>query len=275
MPPRVLRFGLRLTRFDYTIEHVPGKLLQSTLPDFPWERVATDLFELKGVTYVVLVDYYSRYIEIQKLQSTTAASVIIALKAVFSRHGVPAVLMSDNGPQYSSREMSEFTHITSSPHYPQSNGQAERVVKTAKHLLLHSPDLYMALLSYRATPLAWYGLSPAELLMGRRLRTNVPQLKAMLVPNWPHVEEFRDATRGTMLGKSGPMISDTVLRHCHYSQTSSQCGLNIRDLQYPVKSYNRLTLPDHIWLRHSLVNFVVIAVTSDQGVTTISIQPIA
>ena len=79
-------------------------LLQSTLPDFPRERVATDLFELKGATHVVLVDYCSRYIEIQKLQSTTAASVITALKAVFSRHRVLAVLMSDNGPQYSGDE---------------------------------------------------------------------------------------------------------------------------------------------------------------------------
>ena len=171
-------------------------LLLSILLDFPWERVATDLFELKEVTYVVLVDYYSRYIEIQKLQSTTAASVITALKAVFFRHGVPAVLMSDNGPQFLSREMSEFsdfygfTHITSSQHYPQSNGQAERAVKTAKCLLLHSPDPYMALLSYWATPLAWCGLSPAELLMGRRHRTE-PQVKALLVPNWPHVGEFR------------------------------------------------------------------------------------
>ena len=99
-------------------------LLQSILLDFPWERVATDLFELKEVTYVVLVDYYSRYIEIQKLQSITAASIINALKAAFFHHGVPAVLMSDNGPQYSSWEISDyygFTHITSSPHYPQSN----------------------------------------------------------------------------------------------------------------------------------------------------------
>ena len=65
--------------------------------------------------------------------------------------------------------------------------------QTAKCLLLHSPDPYMALLSYRATPLAWCasGLNPSELLMRRHLRTDVPQVKASLVPNWPHVEVFR------------------------------------------------------------------------------------
>ena len=156
-----------------------------------------DLFELNATTYLLVVDYYSRYIEVQKLKSTTSASIITALKAVFSHHGIPAAVVSDNGPQYASQEMKEFSqsygvsHITSSPHYPQSNGEAERAVKTAKSLLEHSPDPYLALLSYRATPLPWCGLSLAELLMGRRLRTDVPQLKKQLVPCWPHVMNFR------------------------------------------------------------------------------------
>ena len=178
---------------------VPPKepLLQSPLPDHPWERVASDLFELKGATYLLVVDYYSRYIEVQKLNSTTSASVITALKAIFSRHGIPTTLVSDNGPQYDSHEMKQFaesygfTHLTSSPHYPQANGLAERAVKTVKSLLENSPDSYMALLSYRATPLPWCGLSPAELLMGRRIRTDIPQLKKLFVLNWPHVKNFK------------------------------------------------------------------------------------
>ena len=145
----------------------------------------------------MLVDYYSRYIEVQKLKSTTSTSVVTALKELFSRHGVPSTVVSDNGPQLSSYEMKEFaesyrfTHCTSSPHYPQSNGEAERAVKTAKGLLEHSPDPYMALLSYRTTPLLWCGLSRAELLMGRRLRTDVPQVKGQYIPNWPHVTDFK------------------------------------------------------------------------------------
>ena len=166
---------------------------------FTWERVAADLFELKKEAYLLIVDYYSRYVEVKKLTSTTAASVVTVLKSIFARHGIPATMISDNGPQFACREMKEFAetygfhHITSSPLYPQANGQAERAVKTTKQLLANSPDLYMALLSYRATPLPSCGLSPAELLMGRRLRTDVPQVKKLFIPNWPYLKEFREA----------------------------------------------------------------------------------
>ena len=173
-------------------------LLQSELPSHPWERVAADLFQLNNTVYLLVVDYYSRFMEVQKLTSTTSASVISALKAIFSRHGIPSEFVSDNGPQFDSGEMKEFAskynfiHTTSSPHYPQSNGLAERMVKTVKKLIADSPDPYLALLSYRSTPLPWCELSPAELLMGRRLQTDVPQMKTQLTPNWPHIKNFRE-----------------------------------------------------------------------------------
>lgn len=159
--------------------------------------MASDLFELSGKTYALVVDYYSRFVEVQLLHSTTSAGIIMALKAIFARHGIPATLVTDNGPQYASREMEEFAesygfqHVTSSPHYPQSNGMAERTVRTVKGLLQDSADPYMALLSYRATPLPWCQLSPAELLMGRRIRTDVPQAKKLLSLDWPYLVEFK------------------------------------------------------------------------------------
>ena len=61
--------------------------------------MASDLFELKGIPYIIVVDYFSRYIEIMKLNTTISASIITALKAIFSRHGIPDVLVTDNGPQ--------------------------------------------------------------------------------------------------------------------------------------------------------------------------------
>ena len=110
-------------------------LLTTPLPKHPWEKVAADLFQLNGSTYLLVVDYFSRYPEVIKLNSTTSKTVISALKAIFSHHFVPSVLMSDNGPQFDSSYMKEFAntygfqHVTSSPHYSQSNGLVERTVK--------------------------------------------------------------------------------------------------------------------------------------------------
>ena len=130
------------------------------------------------MTHLVVVDYFSRYMEVQKLSSTTATTAGCAFPS-----WCPCSTCKLHGPQHASYEMKEFaesyrfTHITSSPHYPQANGQAERAVKTAKSLLEHAPDPYLALLSYRAIPLPWCKRSSAGLLMGWCLRTDLPQVK--------------------------------------------------------------------------------------------------
>ena len=103
-------------------------LLTTPLPKHPWEKEAADLFQFNGSTYLLVVDYFSRYPEVIKLNSTTFKTVISTLKSILSHHGVPSVLMSDNGPQFDSSYMKEFAntygfqHVISSPHYPQSNG---------------------------------------------------------------------------------------------------------------------------------------------------------
>ena len=85
-----------------------------------------------------------------------------------------------------------FVHTTSSPHYPRSNGLAERTVKTIKNLMKKSADLNLLLLNYRSTPLHWCNLSPSELLMGRRIRTALPQVPEQLTPQWNFLSEFRE-----------------------------------------------------------------------------------
>ena len=172
-------------------------LMPTPLPSHPWERVGADLFQLNGISYLVVVDYFSRYPEVVRLSSTTSNSIVSTLKSIFSRHGIPAVLVSDNGPQFSSKEMLEFAskyafrHITSSPRFPQSNGLAERTVKTVKSILRDSLDPYIALLSYRTTPLPFCQLSPTELLMGRKVRTDIPVIPSQLIPKWEYLDHFR------------------------------------------------------------------------------------
>jgi len=87
-------------------------MLETILTDRPWESVAADLFGyMVVVSYIVVVDYFSRYMEVKSLTSTTSANVVIALKSIFSRHGVPAILMTDNGPQFNSSEIAEFAEL--------------------------------------------------------------------------------------------------------------------------------------------------------------------
>ena len=143
-------------------------------------------------TYLLIVDYYSRWIELKLFHQLTSAAVIHQIKSVLAAHGIPDVIASDNGPQFASSEFARFandyeygfTHVTSSPKYPQANGEAERAVRTVKQLLKKNKDPYIALLMYRATPLQ-NGSSPAELLMSRKLQTKVPVFPTTLKPSTP------------------------------------------------------------------------------------------
>ena len=96
-------------------------LIPSELPASPWQKVGTDLFEWDKATYLLVVDYYSRFIEIAKLSKTTSQGVIDHLKSIFARQGIPQEVVSDNGPQYASSLFKEFSdqygfhHNTSSP----------------------------------------------------------------------------------------------------------------------------------------------------------------
>jgi transposase InsO family protein len=171
-----------------TQRHEP--LMPTPLPERPWQRVAADLCDHDGTMYLVVVDYYSRFIEISKLNKVCTSDVVKELKCIFARYGIPDVFVSDNGPQYSSAEFAkfaaeyEFSHVTSSPHNPQSNGEVECAVQTAK-AILDQKDPELALLVYRATPVTSTGFSPSQLLMGRQLATTLPTLARQLKPEWP------------------------------------------------------------------------------------------
>ena len=162
-------------------------MISTKFDDRPWKHLGSDLFFWKGHTYLLVVCYYSRFIELAKLRSLTTEEVITHLKSMFSRHGVCDIFTSDNGGCYSGQAMQKFMkeygikHITSSPRYPLGNSEAERAVQTCKRLLEKSDDPYIALMHYRATPLS-NGYSPSQLLYSRQIKTILPQNPDRLKP---------------------------------------------------------------------------------------------
>jgi transposase InsO family protein len=185
---------------QYQAANQKEPLMSSPVPTRPWESIATDLFELRSKDYLVTVDYYSNFIEVDRLYSKTSAEVIHKLKAHMARYGIPERVVSDNGPQYSSSEFQdfaakyEFEHVTSSPRYPQSNGKAESAVKTAKRLMEKALDAksdpYLAILEHRNTPSDGMTTSPAQRLLGRRTRTTIPASRTLLEPTcWRSAEQ--------------------------------------------------------------------------------------
>ena len=149
-----------------------------------------------GKRFILLQRSHIPIIErIARLSSTTSEDIIVHLKSMFCRHGIPEIFISDNGLQYVSKQFDQFErdykfeHRTSSPRYPQSNGKAERAVQTIKQLLRKNPnDPYKGLLRYRLTPLA-NGYSPAELCFGRKIRTTITIKQNLLNPKWPDIHK--------------------------------------------------------------------------------------
>lgn len=165
----------------------------------PWAKVGTDLFSFHGKDYLITVDYYSNFWEVDYLPDTTSVTVIRKLKAHFARQGIPDIVVSDNGPQYTSQEFKrfsrlwEFKHRTSSPGYAQSNGKAESAVKTAKALMrkaaMDERDPYLAILDHRNTPSQGLATSPAQRLLNRRTRTLLPTKDTLLEPELQNNEQ--------------------------------------------------------------------------------------
>lgn len=156
------------------------------------------MFHLNRQTYLLVVDYYSRYPEVISLNSATAGHVNQVLKSIFARHGIQSTLRSDNGPPFKSHEFARFkasygiAHQTSSPNFPQSNGKAERMVCIVKNLLRKAYDPF-----------------PAQFLMGRRLHTRLPKEGRLLVPSSKPQEEV--ATKDSKLKRL--QATDFVRHH--------------------------------------------------------------
>ena len=177
---------------EYQKSQCKEPLMTHKIPERPWSRLAVDIFTLDKSDYLITVDFYSDFWEVDTLPHMTAETVIECCKTHFSRYGVPDVVISDNGRQFASEEFAnfardwEFEHITTSPYHSQSNGKAESAVKIAKKVIKKAKtsgqDVWKAILDWRNTPTENIGSSPAQRLMSRRTRTLLPTATRLLKP---------------------------------------------------------------------------------------------
>ena len=193
-------------------------LIFHEIPTEPWMKVGMDLCSFRSKSYLVIVDYYSNFIEVSLLNNQTKSmNVIDRVKSVFSHFGIPMIVVSDNGPQFVSSEFKsfgkawDFQHQTSSPEYPKANGMAESAVKNVKRLFKKAykmnEDPYLALLAHRSTPNINDTMSPAQKLFKREMHTQLPDLRSFISKKTEPAEKQLPA-------KFHQCIHDKQ-KHCH------------------------------------------------------------
>ena len=157
-------------------------------PDRPWHRLHVDYAgPVDGRYFLVIVDAHSKWVDVYPTSGTTTKETIQCLRHSYSRFGLPVSIVSDNGPCFISQEFKDFCknsgvrHITTAVYKPSTNGLAEKMVQTLKKGLRTSKSAIQDTLdkfvfNYRLTPHSTTGVSPAELMFGRRLRSRLDLL---------------------------------------------------------------------------------------------------
>ena len=184
----------------------PDPMSRVLPPSAPWQDCAVDLLGPlpTGESILVVVDYYSRFLEVAILKSTTSAKIIEAIAPMFARFGVPFSLRTDNGPQFVSEEFESFlqahgvAHRRTMPLWPQANSEVERqnrsLLKSLQIANLEGKnwrtELVTWLAAYRSTLQATTGATPFYLMFGWEMRMKLPELRreTVEVPR----EEVRD-----------------------------------------------------------------------------------
>ncbi|XP_055916947.1 uncharacterized protein K02A2.6-like [Eupeodes corollae] len=165
--------------------------------DHAWSRIHIDYAgPIHGNYLLIIVDSFSKWIEVFKTKTITSACTINFLRETFCRYGLPDIIVSDNGRQFTSNEFAEFIknnhikHIFTAPGHPATNGQAENSVKTVKKSLLANLDkkpidfdyfLNIFLFDYRISVHCTTGVSPSQVMLNRTLKSRFTLLKPPLV----------------------------------------------------------------------------------------------
>ena len=184
----------------------PEPMVRRKLPERPWQDIAIDFLGPlpSGDNLLVMVDYYSRYMEVLEMRSITASKTIEEMGKVFARFGYPETLSADNGPQFKSEEFKDFCNGNgiqlnlTVPYWPQANGEVERQNRSILKILKIAEDegqdwkveLQRFLTMHRATPHTVTGVSPSQLMFGWSIRDKLPSIMGGKIESKD--EEVRD-----------------------------------------------------------------------------------
>ena len=198
------------------------------MPEKPWSRLHLDhAINFLGRNWLVLVDAYSKYPCIHPTTSTSSKSTTAILEQEFAHFGYPHTLVTDNATTFMSQEFQAWckqrgiVHLTGAPYHPATNGAAERLIQSFKQALRKSSlfpkeALQEFLMQYRRIPFA-SGLSPSELLNGRRIRTKIDTL----VPSIPHLLQGRQSRQASK--HSNAEDSEVVSKVEHHYTLGDPC----------------------------------------------------
>ena len=231
----------------------------------PWQRLHIDYAgPFQNSMFLVVVDAHSKWPEVIPVSSTTTSKTIEVLRDLFARFGIPEQIVSDNGPQFVSEEFQAFIksngirHITSAPYHPATNGLAERLVQTFKQALRAmfqsskpvKEKLAKFLIAYRNTPHSTTGESPAQILLGRPLRTRLDLVKPNLnrkMVNQQHQQGIKAANeKGRQRRQLA--VGDAVMSRDYRGDLKWRSGLIVKKtgpLMYEVQ-----VAPGIVWRRH-------------------------
>ena len=164
----------------------PEPMISTQLPEGPWVDIAIDLLEIPGGNHLlVVIDYFSRWPEV-----ISVPNIIKSMESIFQTHGLPESVRSDNGQPFASAEFGKFlsdlgiVHHKGVPYWPKSNGEVDRFNGTVLKIIRIAgiekknwkTEMCNFLFHYRTTPHSVTGISPGELLMGRKLRDKLPKV---------------------------------------------------------------------------------------------------
>lgn len=200
-------------------QNPPEPMMRKEMPERAWQDICLDFFSAKDcATFLVIVDYFSRFIKVIEMKSTNAGNTIDALEGVFREQTYPETIRSDNGPPFASEEFSGYCNsknirlVRTIPYWPQMNGLVERqnqgILRTLRIAKATNCDWRKAIQDYvymyNTTPHSVTEKAPLELMTGRPVKDLLPSLRTD--PHWRRDVEVRE--RDAMKKMQGKLYAD-------------------------------------------------------------------